>query len=866
MMHKKILWKDAWKSVTDSLGRFIAIALLMLVSAFTFIGLKMAGPDMRSTAQDFYSEHQLADLTVTSNYGLNSTDRKTIKDQSGVSKVSFGYFQDSTVNNTKTSLRVFSNTKGVSTYQVTQGQMPQKNDEIAVSYLLRNKYHIGQTITLNQYANLKNKKFKIVGFVRSSEYTDKNDVGQTTVGTGQLSGIAVVKKSAFDTNIYTIARILYAKTRNMNPYSTKYQNYVDDKQDDLQKNLNKNREAKYQSKKAKINDAQAKINNAQDKLKQIPEAARVAMGMQIKKQEKQIKTEQSKVNRQKDKLAQVGYPEYNVNDRTNNPGYTIYRSNSERVDVLANVFPIFLFAIAALVSLSTMTRFVDSERINIGTLKALGYSNKDASKKFILYSLLSSVPGVLIGAVGGYIWLPKIIFHAYAANSTLSGFQLKFSGLYLVIALIIAILCTAGAALVQLWSTFKTLPAELLLPKPPKNGSRILLERITPLWNKMSFNYKVTARNLFRYKTRMLMTIFGVAGCTALLVMGFGIRDSLKGISDNQYTNIIRYNMVAVEKDNLTSKQQDKFNKELDSNKVKRHKAIYYEQLTKKAGSDNTEQKISMIVPKSTANFNQYIKLHQRSNNQNLQLSNKGVIISEKLADLVKAKVGSDIRLKDADNHYQTFHVAGITEMYMGHFVIMNQHEYHQIFDKKYHTNAQLITLRDASDNNIQNYSDALMSTNAVKGINLNMDNEKTINNIVNSLNTVIAILIGIATILAIVVIYTLTNTNVEERIRELSTLKVLGFYDNETTLYIYRETIILSILGILIGYLIGNWLHEFVIVSLPPTNAMFDPNMYWTNYCISVAIPIMITALLAIVVYRRIKTVNMLDALKSVD
>ena len=865
-MHKKVLWKDAWESVTESFGRFIAIALLMLVSAFAFIGLKMAGPDMRSTAQDFYHQHHLADLTVTSNYGLNSVDKKTIENQSGIKKVSFGYFQDSTINNTKTSLRIFSNTKDVSTYQVVDGYMPKTNNEIAVSYLLKDKYHLGEKIILNQHSNLKNKKFKIVGFIRSSEYTNKNEVGQTTVGTGQLSGIAVVKKSAFDTKTFTIARICYTKAYKMNPYSAKYQNYVDNKQNDLQKALNKNRKVKYQEKKDKIDDAQTKIDRAKEKLAQIPEVARSAMRGQIKRREAQIKSEQNKIDDQKEKLAQIGYPKYNVDNRDDNPGYTIYRSNSERIDILANVFPIFLFAIAALVSLSTMTRFVDSERINIGTLKALGYSNRDVSKKFILYSLCSSVPGALIGAIGGYVWLPKIIFNAYAANSTLSGFQLHFSWLYLVITLFIAILCTTGAALVQLRSTLKARPAALLLPKPPKNGSRILLERITPLWSRMSFNYKVTARNLFRYKTRMLMTILGVAGCTALLVMGFGIRDSLKGISANQYTNIIRYNMIAVEKNNLTNNQQDKLNKKLDSSKIKRHKAVYYEQLTKKVGLDNTEQKISMIVPENTNSFSKYMELHQRSNNQNLKLNNNGVIVSEKLADLLNAKVGSDIRLKDADNNYKTFHVAGITEMYMGHFIIMNQHEYHKIFDKKYQANAQLITLKDDSNNDIQSYSSSLMKTGAIKGINLNTNNERTINNIVNSLNTVIIVLIGIATILAVVVIYTLTNTNVEERMRELSTLKVLGFYNNETTMYIYRETIILSLLGILVGYIIGNWLHEFIIVSLPPTNAMFDPNMYWTNYCISAAIPIVITALLAIIVYRRIKTVDMLDALQSVD
>lgn len=850
-MNKKILWKDAWESVTGSFGRFIAIALLMLVSAFALIGLKMTGPDMRATSQGFYRQHQLADLTVTSNYGLDSRDQQIIKKQKGVVKTDFGYLQDSTVNGTKRSLRVLSNTNGLSSYQVTAGRMPQNNHEIAISYLLKGQYHRGQTITLNQHNSLKNKRFKITGFVRSSEYTDKNEVGQTTVGTGQLTGVAVVKKTAFNSSgNYSIARIVYHKTKGMDPYSKGYQKYVDKKQTNLQNQLNRHRQAKYSRQQTKINQAQAQLNR-------VPAVMRSTTAIQKQRQ---------RLDHQRQLLNQQGYPQYSVNNRNNNPGYTIYRSNSERIDVLANVFPIFLFAIAALVSFSIMKRFVDEERINIGTFKALGYSNRDVAKKFILYSLLSSVPGILVGALGGFLWLPQIIFNAYAANSTLAGLRLRFSWLYLAAALVIAILCTTGSALFQLRSTLKIMPAELLLPKPPKKGSRILLERITPLWQKMSFNHKITARNLFRYKARGLMTVIGVAGCTALLVMGFGIRDSLQGISTSQYSNIIRYDLIAVQKNNLSAQQKEKFANLLAGRAVKRHKAVYYEQLTRKLGSDNVDQQISMIVPQNTKSFNKYMHLHQRSNDQNLRLTNKGVIISEKLARLLNAHVGSNIRLKDAEGHYKTFHVAGITEMYMGHFVLMNKAEYHRIFAKSYRANAQLVALKNSSNSAIQTESQKMIRTNAIKGINLNTNNERTIDNIVKSLNTVIIVLIAIATILAIVVIYILTDTNVEERMRELSTLKVLGFYDNETTMYIYRETIVLSLLGILVGFLVGDWLHQFIIVSLPPTNAMFDPKMYWTNFCISALIPIVITAVLAFIVYRRIKTVNMLDALESVE
>lgn len=751
---------------------------------------------MRQTATSFFAQHHLADTTITSNYGLDSRDRQIIRQQKSVKQVDFGYLQDSTIDQTNRALRIFSQTNGVSSWQTVSGHLPHHDDEIAVSYLLKGKYHIGQWITLKQAGSLKHRQFKIVGFARSSEYLDRSDIGQTTVGTGQLSGVAVVKKSAFKTGTaYAIARVTYNQTAKMNPYSSRYTNYVE---------------------------------------------------------------------KQQAKLKQLGTPTYTLSDRTENPGYAIYRSNAERVDILANVFPVLLFAIAALVSLTTMTRFVEEERIQIGTLKALGYSNADVAKKFALFSLLASSAGVALGAWGGFMVLPKIIFKAYAANSTLSGFQIHFSWALLLTTWLIAILCTTGAALWALHRDLQAKPAALLLPKPPKGGSRILLERWHWLWNRLSFNYKVTMRNLFRYKSRALMTIFGVAGCTGLLVMGFGIRDSLSGISNIEYSRIIKYDLIAVQDSNSSAKQQRQLKDELNGKAVKGHTGIYFEQLTKKAGDDDTTQSISLIVPNNEKNFKQYFAVKNRQTKKSLKLPQNGVIISEKLARLLNVKKGSSIKLKDASGKWRTMKVAGIMEMYIGHYVLMSPQAYQKIFHQSYQTNAQLITLKKGAK--LQPESQRLMATGAVKGINQNVNNQRTIDNIMGSLNRVMIILIGLAALLALVVIYNLSNINIEERMRELSTIKVLGFYDQEVTLYIYRETVILSVIGILLGYLVGIGLHRFIILSLPPANAMFDPTMTLTNFIVSALIPAVITAGVAMAMHRKIRSVDMLDALSSVD
>ena len=435
---------------------------------------------MRQTATSFFAQHHLADTTITSNYGLDSRDRQIIRQQKSVKQVDFGYLQDSTIDQTNRALRIFSQTNGVSSWQTVSGHLPHHDDEIAVSYLLKGKYHIGQWITLKQAGSLKHRQFKIVGFARSSEYLDRSDIGQTTVGTGQLSGVAVVKKSAFKTGTaYAIARVTYNQTAKMNPYSSRYTNYVEKQQQQLKKALNWHGKTKQQKLERQLKTAQQQLTQATQQAA-VFQQTNAAGNSALIQQAAALKKQQAK-------LKQLGTPTYTLSDRTENPGYTIYRSNAERVDILANVFPVLLFAIAALVSLTTMTRFVEEERIQIGTLKALGYSNADVAKKFALFSLLASSAGVALGAWGGFMVLPKIIFKAYAANSTLSGFQIHFSWALLLTTWLIAILCTTGAALWALHRDLQAKPAALLLPKPPKGGSRILLERWHWLWNRLSF-------------------------------------------------------------------------------------------------------------------------------------------------------------------------------------------------------------------------------------------------------------------------------------------------------------------------------------------------------------------------------------------
>ncbi|AOF49826.1 ABC transporter permease [Tetragenococcus halophilus] len=984
-MHKKKLWKDIRRSVTGSWGRFFSILSLMALGTFAFVGLKVTGPDMRATAENFYDQTNLADMTLTSTWGLDDSDQDLLAKADKLDKVEYGYLEDVTVKDTDTSMRIFSAPEDLSQYEVVKGNMPQNKNEIVLDYQQQGNYKIGDEIKLSQEESedsddneesaqdiLDRTSYKVVGFVKSSEITETSNIGQTTVGTGQLDSYGVVPEENFDSDVYMIARMDFSDTQNLNAYSDNYdrlirkhqksveelfadqdekrlndvkedqQKEIDDGWDEINDTKQELADAQSQLEDAKdqIQDAQAEIDDNQAELdeevtqaqSQIEDSQQqleqgrssVATAQNPAVAEEELRNKEAELTQAKNNLAneqaqgqqqldqaqeeladqQEEYeenkadyedqkqeadeeipdkeqdlrdaqdelddleaPDYTFEDRKDgNPGYKQYLENSQRVDILSNIFPVFLFAIAVLVSLTTMTRFVDEERINSGTLKALGYSNWDVKKKFVVYGIISSALGALIGTALGHTLLPTVIFEAYAASSTFDQVTLNFSPFYTFIGFGIAIICTTLPAYLVANRELKEKTAQLLVAKPPKKGSRILLERITPIWNRMSFTYKVTARNLFRYKKRMFMTIFGVAGCAALLVTGFGIRDSLTGIVDHQFDDLVKYDLIVSKTDDLSDDEQEQLDEKLDQSDISNDTDVHYEELNVRAGENNDTQDITMLVPDDERAFDQDVEMVNRQSQKQLSLPDDGAIFSEKLADLLGAEKGDTVSLDDEDGQSHSVKVAGVTEMYMGHYIYMNQEAYQNSFDSAGDPNGYLVTLNNTTQDNIDEQSSSFMDLDGVQGVVQSSAISEQIDNVIDGLNNVILVLITCATLLALVVIYNLTNINVSERIRELSTIKVLGFYDREVTMYIYRETILLSILGILAGYVVGYYLHGFIMQTLPPDDAMFSPGLQLSNFILSAGITLLITFILMFVIHRKLKNIDMLEALQSAD
>lgn len=513
-----------------------------------------------------------------------------------------------------------------------------------------------------------------------------------------------------------------------------------------------------------------------------------------------------------------------------------------------------------------MARFVGDERINSGTLKSLGYSDQDVIKKFTIYGLIAGMTGTIIGVILGHTLIPMIVYNAYKGGFSLPQIELHFYLKITIVAVILSLLSSVLPARIIARKELQETTASLLQPKAPQAGTKILLERIKPIWNKMKFTGKVTARNIFRYKKRMFMTIFGVAGAASILFAGFSVKASISGINERQFKHLIKYDAIVALNDDLTVSEEQEINNMLNSDAIDSYSSIYYEEVTKTAGKNNDKQSIKLIVPQNTEEFNKYISLMDRKSGKNIELADDGVVISERLSTLLNIKVGDSFTFVDSNDKERTVKVSGICEMYAGHFIFMNEQEYKNIYGKDLESNAKLLLFQDSSLENVENQSAKFMELSEVKGIVQNTTLYNQIDTIVNSLDKIMLVLIIIAVLLAVVILYNLTNINVAERIRELCTIKVLGFFDKETTMYIYRETIFLSAIGIVVGWIIGILLHNYILTVVPPDEVMFDPKLWIGAFIIPFVTITIVTFVLKFYVNNKLKNVDMLEALKSVD
>ena len=565
----------------------------------------------------------------------------------------------------------------------------------------------------------------------------------------------------------------------------------------------------------------------------------------------------------KEKVNDIETAEWYILDRNQNSGYASFIQDTESVNSLSLVFPIVFFAIAILVSLTSMTRMVEEDRTELGTLKSLGYNKAQIIFKYILYSTLACIIGGVMGISIGLQLIPRVIWMMYSMMYTIPEFVVALNSEHSSSGLTLIYICIVGATLYAALRALKEKPANLLRPKAPKIGKRVLLERIKFIWKRLNFTQKVTVRNIFRYKKRFLMTIIGICGCTALILTGFGIKDSISMILPNQYEKVFLYDFQVGMKTSLTEEEKQSVVKELqDTENITDVVKAYM--VADVAHHNNYAEDIQIMVPDSTEELKNFIEINNVKNKkQEIGLTDDGVILTDKLAQLLDVKEGDTITLEDSDKEVK---VIGITENYIGHYIYMTKNMYKEIYDEEYSPNLLLVKGNDLSEEKQEEISRKLLNEGKVSTVSLNSTIERTLDDTLKSLNYVVVILIVSAGLLAFVVLYNLSNINISERQRELATIKVLGFYDREVYSYVTRETVLLTIIGIALGLVLGYFLNYFIIGTCEINMLRFAKIIHPWSYVYSVLITVAFTVIVNVITYFALKKIDMISSLKSIE
>ena len=625
-----------------------------------------------------------------------------------------------------------------------------------------------------------------------------------------------------------------------------------------------------------INDAKAELADARAEL---DEARRTIEENTQKLRDGEIEYEDAKAEAEQEladaraeiedaqkEVDDIEFPEWYVWDRSNNVSYASFTGNVDKLTAITTIFPVFFFLVAALVVSTTMTRMVEEERLQIGTMKALGYTKNAIMQKYLLYALTAAAAGALFGLCVGFFVFPRVIWTAYQMMYWTPTFYTPWRWDICVLSAGSLLLCTLAATWSACRATLHETPAALMRPRAPKAGKRILLERVGFLWRRMPFTYKVTCRNLFRYKRRFWMTVIGVAGCTALLVTGFGISDSLNSIATKQFGEIYNYDLLTAVTDPEYTQQGPVYDilfGDEDDGAVDASMTVYTKQVEQELEDGGTLD-FYFMIPQDVEGFGDFADLHNRQTGQPTPLQQEGVVLTEKMASTLGVQVGDTVTLDDGDGNLATFQVSGICEHYVYNYVYMSAASYTEGFGAEPEWNAVMTRLTDDSEAARSDLSARLLELDEVGSLSFTADTEAMVLNMLESIDAVVVLIIVCAASLAFVVLYNLTNINIAERVKEIATIKVLGFYDREVDAYVNRESVALTLIGALFGLTGGVALHRFVILTVEVDAVMFGRSIQPLSFVYALALTILFSTVVNLVMGRRLKHISMVESMKA--
>ncbi len=930
MKKKQSYLKNVLREIRSSFGRFFSIFAIVALGTGFFAGLVAAAPDMLDSVDAYYDRSHMSDLEILSTLGLTDADVEAISEIDGIAEVSPSYSMDVLMNfpeNRTRATRLHSLPKegGAWLNRVTllEGKMPQNSNECVVAKLKNIKEipEIGSNITVNSATDtdgmLSGRSFTVTGIVDSAYYFSI-ERERTSLGSGSINMVLYLPESAFTMDCYTqiCAAVEGADERNAfdDDYKERIGEIVEkvegiadaqcklrfaeltaEPRQELADGWEEFRTQKAETEraladakseldaaKAELDDGYAQLDASANEMRHAgyPEAritqsladaraeldkglAQYETGLadyestKAESEEKLHDAEQKLLDAQKE-LDKAETGKWYVKTREDNISFASFEGNAMKIAAIAVVFPVFFFMVAVLVALTTMTRMVEEQRVQIGTLKALGYSNAAIMGKYIMYAGTATLLGSALGLGFGMQFFPMVLWNAYGIMYHLPPLLTPLRINYALIAFLGALFCTMLATVAACFHSLRECAASLMLPKAPKAGKRVLLEHITPIWKRMKFTHKVTVRNLLRYKKRFFMTIVGIAGCTALLVTGFGLSDSINEILDKQYAELNHYDLLVLCK-NAKSAKSDQLQSLLSDMENVLH--VHQENCSISANGEKLDA--ALFVPQKTEIFPELLTLRTRKSGTPLTLEDDTVILTEKAAETLRLSAGDTLELV-RENKTVSLTIGGIAENYVNTYVYMSPAQ----FEKLYGEPANFRMILTQFPNGVQGseIAEKILECDGITTISLVEDTKTSFRSMVNSINYIIIVLIISAGLLAFVVLYNLMNINITERERELATIKVLGFYEGEVGAYVFRETLILSLLGTSAGLVLGIFLHGFVVRTAEVDMAMFGREIYPSSFAYAAVLTMVFSLIVCLAMFPKLRKINMVESLKSVD
>lgn len=901
---RKAVFKDFIRNIKGSLGRFFAIMAIVAIGVAFFAGVTASSGDMKHSSDSYYDEYNMNDIRILSSIGFTSQDIEAVSKVYGVKAVYKTNTQDVLVDyDGRENVAHISgipvgkasdDDSYINQLRIKEGRLPQNDKECVVKYEdTRKSMQVGDVISFKSGTEddindtFKDTEYTVVGIVYTPCYVSY-DLGSSGIGNGHINYCIYVGDDEFKNNYYTECYAVIDGAKDMDTYSDEYKKLIDKYADDI-KAISKER---LDIRKQTVIDeyTKAKADKKEELLETIKKNVEDSIteqyqayypGMDVSSMiapyvntayEKAVaQFDFDAVNAEYDKkmnetLADSDSWEWYVLTRESSYSFRDYESSANRMKAIATVFPLFFIIVAGLVCLTTMTRMVEEERGLIGTYKALGYGKATIALKYVIYAFLASLTGAVIGCAAGLRLFPYIIYESWNIIYQMPAIKYASHTILSVVAVASLILVTLIATLYSCYNELSEVPSALMRPKAPKNGKKILLEH-TFIWKHLSFTKKVTMRNIFLYKKRFFMTVIGIAGCGALITAGFGIKDSVQSIIDNQYGQIIHYDNILVFNKNADSDARNNLSDKISSDEYYKSSLMDYAYTAEvKIPGSKDDYSTEITVVNDTSAYRDYVTFRTRRSKKTIELDDSGVIISEKLAKDLNVKEGDNVLIHDEDNKQATVKVSGVMEMYINNYIFMTSEYYSQVFGYTPDNNRILGILTSDGEDIQSVIGDRYLTDNNVKSLTFVKANITRFENMIQSLDLVTWVLIISAGMLAFVVLYNLTNVNISERIREIATIKVLGFYDREVGEYVYRENIILTLIGGVFGLLLGMALHAYIMTTIELDGVMFGTKINISSFLISYGITILFSLLINIFMYPSLKKIPMVESLKSVE